>query len=151
MSGTYEEVSLQASRQLMIDQYWMVKEHQRWALAMPPFFNLIFIAYEMVMFFWYYRVLREKNNEGGFWDLLDGYLSRNNSDFVLLDVRDTAEDNYDRLRLMSFMERAKASYLEEAEQTENKVILDIQSKLEHLSIQVERPPTPHPETLTPQP
>ncbi len=87
MSGTYEEVSEKAGRQLMIDRYYMVKEHQRWALAMPPFFNLIFIAYEMGMFFWYYRVLREKHDEGGFWDLLDGYLSRNNSDFVSPDVR----------------------------------------------------------------
>ncbi len=57
---------------------------------------------------------------------------------VTVVCRDTAEDNYDRLRLMSFMERAKAAYLEETEQLENKIVLDIQSKVEHLQNQVER-------------
>lgn len=99
----------------MMDRYWMIKENLRWALAMPPFINLIIIPCEMIIFLWHYRSIREKHIEGGFWDLLDMYLCRNNSEFIKHHVKETAEDNYDRLRLQAFMERAKASYLEDGE------------------------------------
>ena len=61
----------------------------------------------------YDKQIREKHSDGSFWDLLDMYLSRNSSDFLRQNVEETAEDNFDRLRLKAFMERAKTSYLEE--------------------------------------
>lgn len=97
----------------MIDQYFMIKEHLRWALALPPYINLIFIPLEISNFLLNYGLIREKHSDGSFWDLLDMYLSRNSSDFLRQNVEETAEDNFDRLRLKAFMERAKTSYLEE--------------------------------------
>jgi len=113
MSGTYEDVNIKANRQIMLDQYEIIKEHSRWALATPPFVNLVVIPYELMTFTLHYRQLSKKFQTASFWDLLDIYLSRNGN-WVWDEekgedqMRRKGEDRCHILRLMSFMERAKA-------------------------------------------
>ena len=114
MSGTYEAVSSQANRQLMVDQYWIIKEHCRWALSVPPIVNLAVIPYELLNFCRRYQAMRKKNPAATFWDLLDAYLSRNSQNIFATSVEEESVlDRQITLRLMAFMERAKASYLKE--------------------------------------
>lgn len=58
--------------------------------------------------------MRKKNPAATFWDLLDAYLSRNSQNIFATSVEEESVlDRQITLRLMAFMERAKASYLKE--------------------------------------
>jgi len=102
MSGTYEMINEQAMRQLMLDRYSLIKEHSRWAIAMPPFLNLIVIPFEILKFAWHYRKMRRKYVARKFWDLFDMYLSRNCKK-VYKEVSDGGEDRRDMLRYIFFI------------------------------------------------
>eukprot|EP00277_Geminigera_cryophila_P025362 CAMPEP_0179466252 /NCGR_PEP_ID=MMETSP0799-20121207/47604_1 /TAXON_ID=46947 /ORGANISM="Geminigera cryophila, Strain CCMP2564" /LENGTH=142 /DNA_ID=CAMNT_0021270921 /DNA_START=23 /DNA_END=448 /DNA_ORIENTATION=+ len=138
MSGTYEDVNNQANRQIMLDRYDIIKEHSRWALATPPFFNLVLIPYELITFTLRYDALSKKYQASSFWGLLDIYLSRNSDSVWKTDVGHTGEDRHHILRLMSFMERAKAAFLEAKEGEEAGQMMELQKKVEHLGRQLEK-------------
>jgi len=138
MSGTYTQVSQQANRQKMLEQYSQIKEHSRPALAAPPFVNIPWIVWALIHFAFKYRSMRDRHVDCGFWKLLDIYLSRNSDDVLAAKhVPATTEDLRDRLRLQSFMERIKQTYLDRLHSDSQHELQRIQRKIDHLTINLD--------------
>ena len=138
MSGTYERVSRQANRQTMLEKYAQIKAHCRTALAAPPFINIPYIILVVFQFFCNYQSLRRRFVGVNFRELLDIYLSRHSDEILSADNGSTADDRSDALRLQSFMERAKHTYLDRVEANSQHEVDRLQKKMDHLNMKLER-------------
>ena len=143
--GTLTRTNPAANRQRMIERYGMVKEFGQYALALPPYFNLLIIPLELRKFFNMYTTLRSKNPGMPSWGLLQIFFSRNDSEALRAGKEDAADgrdalrraaDRRDTLRLIAFNERARAAFLDVKEGEADGQIAHLLKKVSHIEKQL---------------
>ena len=143
--GTLTRTNPAANRQRMIERYGMVKEFGQYALALPPYLNLLIIPLELRKFFNMYTTLRSKNPGMPSWGLLQIFFSRNDSEALRAGKEDAADgrdalrraaDRRDTLRLIAFNERARAAFLDVKEGEADGQIAHLLKKVSHIEKQL---------------